>query len=106
MPDNTTVYVGTVGQSIWRSDDGGLTFRRASVGVHSECDVRALLIDPRDPNLLHLGTETGLFVSEDGARRWNRVESPMDQTQLGQIFGLTQTTVSRSLERGLNALLL
>ena len=38
MADETTVYVGTVGQSLWRSRDGGLTFARASNGVHSECD--------------------------------------------------------------------
>jgi photosystem II stability/assembly factor-like uncharacterized protein len=78
MADTTIVYVGTVGQSIWRSDDGGLTFRRSSLGVASECDVRALILDPRDPQVLHLGTETGLFVSRDGAQRWERVKGPMD----------------------------
>ncbi len=82
MPDQTLVYVGTIGQSIWRSTDGGLTFARASAGVHSECDVRALLIHPEDPQLLHLGTETGLFVSRDGADRWERVTSPMDGLQV------------------------
>ena len=51
---DATVYVGTVGQSIWRSRDGGETFARASKGIHSECDVRALLIHPQDANLLHL----------------------------------------------------
>lgn len=78
MADNTIVYVGTVGQSIWRSDDGGLTFRRSSLGAASECDVRALILDPRDPQILHLGTETGLFVSQDGAQRWERVDGLMD----------------------------
>ena len=82
MADSTLVYVGTVGQSLWRSRDGGLTFARASNGVHSECDVRALMFHPGDPRTLHLGTETGLFVSRDGADHWERVPSPMDGMQV------------------------
>jgi photosystem II stability/assembly factor-like uncharacterized protein len=82
MADTTVVYVGTVGQSLWRSRDGGLTFARASNGVHSECDVRALLAHPENPQVLHLGTETGLFVSQDGASSWERVASPMDGMQV------------------------
>ena len=30
----------------------------------------SILQDPVDPNLLFLGTEFGLFVSQDGGRRW------------------------------------
>jgi len=82
MADSTLVYVGTVGQSLWRSRDGGLTFARASAGVHSESDVRALLVHPERPRLLHLGTETGLFVSDDGAESWEPVPSPMDGMQI------------------------
>ena len=82
MPDRTIVYVGTIGQSIWRSRDGGLTFARASAGVHSESDVRALLVHPEDPRVLHLGTETGLFASFDGADSWERTASPMDGMQV------------------------
>jgi photosystem II stability/assembly factor-like uncharacterized protein len=80
--DETTVYVGTVGQSIWRSRDGGLTFARSSAGVHPESDIRALLVHPEDRRVLHLGTETGLFVSHDGADRWERVASPLDGLQI------------------------
>jgi photosystem II stability/assembly factor-like uncharacterized protein len=82
MNDTTTVYVGTVGQSLWRSRDGGETCARASLGVPSESDIRALLVHPEDPRVLHLGTETGLFVSRDGADHWERVPSPMDGTQV------------------------
>jgi photosystem II stability/assembly factor-like uncharacterized protein len=82
MTDTSVVYVGTVGQSVWRSRDGGLTFNRASAGLHSESDIRALLVHPDDSAVLHLGTETGLFVSRDGANRWERVPSPMDGMQI------------------------
>ncbi|MBM3457504.1 MAG: hypothetical protein FJX77_03070, partial [Armatimonadetes bacterium] len=82
MADSTVVYVGTVGQSIWRSRDGGLTFQRASTGMHSECDVRALLLHPEDPRVLHLGNETGLFVSRDGSDTWERLPTPFDGRQV------------------------
>ncbi len=86
MADSTRVYVGTVGQSLWRSRDGGLTFARASAGAPMEGDVRALLVHPDDPNCLHLGTETGLFVSRDGADRWERLGSSLDR----QIWSLAR----------------
>jgi photosystem II stability/assembly factor-like uncharacterized protein len=85
--DSTRVYVGTVGQSIFRSEDGGETFRRASVGLFPECDVRALLVDPRDPRTLYAGTNRGFYHSRDGAETWEHLESPLDHTQ---VWSLTQ----------------
>lgn len=82
MADTTTVYVGTVGQSVWRSRDGGLSFARSSTGMHSECDVRALLIDPRDGSQLLCGNEKGLFRSENGAESWSRVDGPLSGLQV------------------------
>lgn len=82
MAESCVVFVGTVGQSIWRSHDGGETFARASLGLPSESDIRALLLDSRDPSRLLLGTETGLFVSENGADRWERVPGALDGLQI------------------------
>jgi photosystem II stability/assembly factor-like uncharacterized protein len=82
MAESGVVYVGTVGQSIWRSRDGGETFGRASLGLHPESDIRALVVDSRDPTRLLLGTETGLFVSENGADRWERVTGALDGLQI------------------------
>jgi photosystem II stability/assembly factor-like uncharacterized protein len=76
------VYIGTVGQSVWRSEDGGLTFRRASGGLHSESDIRALLIHPENPRLLHAGSETGLFRSDDGGDNWERCSGPLEGLQV------------------------
>lgn len=81
-PVPCVLYVGTVGQSIWRSTDGGESFARASNGVHSECDVRALLTDPADPRHLLLGTETGLFRTWDGADSWSRIGGLLDGRQV------------------------
>lgn len=82
------VYVGTVGNGLWRSIDGGDTFRRASDGMFVECHVRALIVDSRDPRVLFLGSESGLYRSGDGADNWSRVESPLNDLQLWALLQL------------------
>jgi photosystem II stability/assembly factor-like uncharacterized protein len=69
------LYVGTIGEGLFRSVDGGTTYRRACDGTFVECDVRALTIHPDNPNVLYMGSELGLFVSMDGAENWSRLEA-------------------------------
>ena len=85
MSDNTRVYVGTVGQSVWRSLDGGLTFGRASNGVMSESHVRALTVHPTDPATLYLGIETGVYRSTNGADSWQPLPGPYDGRRVWSI---------------------
>src|SRR5947209_11781151 len=82
------LYVGTIGEGLWRSKDGGATFARASDGMFVECHVRALAVHPRDPRTLYVGTEQGLFRSTDGADNWSRVESPLDGLQIWSLLVL------------------
>lgn len=82
------VYVGTIGNGLWRSTDGGESFKRASDGMFVECHVRALVVDPRDDRILWLGSEQGLFRSTDGADNWRRVESPLNGQQIWSILML------------------
>jgi photosystem II stability/assembly factor-like uncharacterized protein len=80
------LYVGTIGEGLWRSIDGGESFTRASDGMFVECHVRALAAHPRDDRVLFLGSEQGLFRSDDGADNWRRVESPLDGLQIWSIL--------------------
>jgi len=66
------LYVGTIGEGLWRSLDGGVNFTRASDGMFVECHVRALAVHPRNQRVLYLGSEQGLFRSDDGADNWRR----------------------------------
>jgi photosystem II stability/assembly factor-like uncharacterized protein len=70
---NHRLYVGTVGEGVFRSLDGGDTFRRAADGMFVECDVRALTVHPADDRTLFLGSEDGVFVSRDGADSWRQL---------------------------------
>jgi photosystem II stability/assembly factor-like uncharacterized protein len=80
------LYVGTVGEGLFRSDDGGASFRRTCDGMFVECHVRALAVHPRDPRVLYLGSELGLFRSTDGADNWERVESPVNGRQVWSVL--------------------
>jgi photosystem II stability/assembly factor-like uncharacterized protein len=80
------LYVGTIGEGLFRSLDGGDTFRRTCDGMFVECHVRALAVDPRDQRVLYLGSEQGLFRSDDGADNWSRVQSPLDGLQIWSIL--------------------
>ena len=79
------LYIGTIGEGLWRSADGGVTFARDYNGLFVECHVRALAVHPRDPRTLYLGCELGLFRSTDGAGNWSRVESPINGLQVWSI---------------------
>src|SRR4051794_2952355 len=80
------LYVGTIGEGLWRSLDGGVSFTRTCEGMFVECHVRALAVHPDDARVLYLGTEQGLFRSDDGAEHWQRVGAPLDGLQIWSIL--------------------
>lgn len=86
MPTAHRLYVGTIGEGLFRSTDGGATFVRACDGTFVECHVRALAVDPRAPQTLYMGSELGLFRSTDGALNWVQVESPVNGRQVWSVL--------------------
>jgi hypothetical protein len=81
------LYVGTIGEGLFRSTDNGESFRRSCDGMpFVECHVRALAVDPREPRTLYLGNESGLFRTTDGADNWQRVESPLNGLQIWSLL--------------------
>jgi photosystem II stability/assembly factor-like uncharacterized protein len=80
------LYVGTIGEGLFRSTDSGDSFARACDGMFVECHVRAQAVHPRDPLTLYLGSELGLFRSHDGASNWTRIDSPVNGLQVWSIL--------------------
>jgi photosystem II stability/assembly factor-like uncharacterized protein len=78
MHQPNRIFVGTVGEGIFRSDDDGHTFTRKSSGMFVECDVRALAAHPERPELIFAGTNEGLYRTLDCGDNWDRLESPMN----------------------------
>jgi len=79
MATGYRIFVGTVGQGVWRSDDEGRTFQRRSRGMFVECDVRALAAHPTNPSVIYAGTSEGIYRTDDGGDTWQRLDSPMNQ---------------------------
>jgi photosystem II stability/assembly factor-like uncharacterized protein len=83
--DNTgrlrAIYAGTDG-GVFRSEDQGRTWISCNNGL-SDRLVRALAIDPDDPNVLYAGTWNGkVHVSNDGASRWQERSSGLPPLEI------------------------
>ena len=79
------IYIGTIGQSVWRSTDLGDSWKRASGGLFPEADVRAIAVDPSDPSVVFAGTGNGLYRTADSAETWQLVGSEMNDLQIWDI---------------------
>ncbi|HEV7671135.1 MAG TPA: glycosyl hydrolase [Thermoanaerobaculia bacterium] len=69
--DFNTIY--KPGLSLTLSQDGGKTFSSGGFGGGPHSDHHALWVDPRDPKLLILGTDGGVYISYDQGTRWRFV---------------------------------
>lgn len=58
---------------LFRTTDFGQTWRRVdTTGIPETAWIWALREDPRNPQLLWVGTELGLYATYDGGRNWHR----------------------------------
>ena len=80
--ENPVVYLGTIGQGIWKSTDGGDTWNRQANGLFAEADIRAIAVRPDNTNILFAGTEKGLYRSDSAGQSWYQVDSPMNDHQI------------------------
>jgi len=80
MTDVKTILVGTVGQGILRSGDGGETWGRIGIGagLHSDALVRTLLNTPTSPEIVFAGTDKGLYRSGNAGKTWQPVDSSLN----------------------------
>ncbi len=67
-PRNPNV-VYTLSGGLYKSEDGGRTFRTIGQGVHG--DHQAMWIDPTDPDYIVEGSDGGWQVSYDAGRNWD-----------------------------------
>lgn len=80
MRQDKTLLVATAGQAVLRSHDDGATWGRIKPDQELEFDdsVRCILPDPRKPQAVFAGADTGLFRSEDCGVNWHRVDCALN----------------------------
>ncbi len=86
MTNPIRLYIGTIGEGLWISSDGGRSFSRTYEGLFVECHVRAIKVHPRDDRTLYLGTELGLFRSTDAGAHWQPLGSELAGKQVWSIL--------------------
>jgi hypothetical protein len=69
---------------IYASHDFGQTWQPASANLKGEV-ARTLTEDQKNPDVLYLGTETGLFVSIDRAKSWVRIKANLPTVRIDEI---------------------
>lgn len=95
------IYVGTgdfgiasnswgaanVGDGVWRSDDGGRTWRH--IGLSDTAHIGAILVDPNNPDVALVAalgnayapdSHRGVYLTTDGGRTWTRTLYKDDTT--------------------------
>ena len=61
--------------------DGGNNWQPASSGLTNTA-IRALAIDPSNPNVLYAGTGAGVFTSVDGGGSWIALDAGLTNTAI------------------------
>ena len=81
--DPDGVYV--INRKLWRSGDGGRSYRQVNVPYVDEMD---LWVDPADPKRMVLGNDGGCSVSYDGGDTW----SPITNQPTAEIYRVAADT--------------
>lgn len=62
---------------VLRSNDQGRNWTNIAGDLPANCTVYAFVEDHRDPDLLFVGTEFGLYMTQDGGKRWVQLKGGM-----------------------------
>ena len=80
--DRVTIYAGSAGGGVWKSEDGGITF--TSIFDEHTQSIGAVTVDPSDPETVWVGTGEswtrnsvsigdGVYRTTDGGDSWERL---------------------------------
>src|SRR5438094_5090590 len=84
VSDPMTYYHGACAGGVWKTNDGGTTWRNVSDGFLQTAAVGAIAVSASDPNVIYVGTGEacirndashgdGVYRSTDGGKRWTNV---------------------------------
>lgn len=84
------IYAGFMRAGIMLSEDGGVTWRSASMGMNPESTVTDLVADPAHPGVIYVATlDSGVYLSTDYGDSWTAINEGL----------FTRAAVSLALSR-------
>jgi hypothetical protein len=103
-PTNYNVVYATFGgfsaDNIYRTADGGATWTNLAGGLPS-VPVHSLVIAPFNRNYLYVGTEIGVFASDDGGATWSPGNEGAANAAAYELFWVNNNLVAATHGRGL-----
>lgn len=97
------VYVAFGGYThgnVWKTTDGGTKWSNIGNAL-PEAPVRAIAVHPRKTNLVYLGTEVGVFASEDGGATWGPTNEGPTNCSVDDLFWMGEVLVCATHGRGM-----
>lgn len=101
--DHQVVYVtfgGYAKNNVWKTTDGGVSWDNIGSTL-PEAPVRSLSIHPRKSNSLYLGTEVGIFASEDTGNTWSPTNEGPTNCSVDDLFWMNEQLVCVTHGRGM-----
>ncbi len=72
--DPDIVYIGTFPTGIYKTEDGGATWREKNVGFTND-GIFYITFKPGEPDVIYAGTYNGVNRSTDGGEHWKRLDN-------------------------------
>jgi photosystem II stability/assembly factor-like uncharacterized protein len=101
--NSAVVYVafgGYVNANIWATRDSGSTWTNLGTALPA-APVRAIAVHPRRAQLVYIGTEVGVFASEDAGATWSPTNEGPTNCSVDDMFWLGETLVCATHGRGM-----
>lgn len=88
--DSDVVFVGSLFQGLFRSEDGGRSWRQLGKGYfgasYDRSEIRGLVLDPSAPSTVYVSVEgKGVFRSLDAGQVWTRASAGLPRSSSGTL---------------------
>ena len=101
--DARTAYAmfgGFAADNLWRTTDGGASWTSIT-GQLPQAPIETLAVHPKNSRWLYVGTEIGIFTSEDGGATWTVPHDGPANVSVKELFWLGTTLYAATFGRGL-----
>lgn len=107
-PRNSSIVYATFGgfsqDNVWRTTDGGSTWTditgSGTTGL-PDAPVRSLVVHPNNSQWLYVGTEVGVFASDDGGATWSLPTDGPANVSVDELFWMGTRLVAATHGRGM-----
>ncbi|MBI1891598.1 MAG: hypothetical protein HYS18_13180 [Burkholderiales bacterium] len=94
-------FGGYTSGNVWRTTDGGTSWTNISTGL-PQAPIRAIARHPNNANWLYVGSEVGVFTSENGGTSWLTTNDGPANVAVDELFWLDSSTlVAATFGRGM-----